>query len=449
MKKTFYLLLILLSLCSCKKERPGQLEGYITEQETGDAILRAEVRISTGSVAFTDDKGYFQFPELKSGEYTLSVKKAGYLDVYNYKFIILPEKTTTENIRMIKINSEAGYIQGVITDRANGAVIEGAKVQISTGAVVMSDDFGVYRFNNLAVDTFMLNVKKTGYYDVVDYVVKVKPGEVTQADIQMEKISGGGGYGDLEFVKVEGGTFTMGCTGNQCYLNTELPAHQVTVSDFYIGKYEVTVGEFKVFIDSTGYVTETERLGWSYTIANDVWGQTSGVDWRCDETGRVRPESEYDYPVVHVTWADALRFCQWAGGRLPTEAEWEFATRGGNLSNNYAYSGSNQLDDVAWYNSNSGQASHPVGKKLPNELGLYDMSGNVHEWCSDWFGYYSGEAQTNPTGPPTGFGFEPARVIRGGDWFNWSYEQRISVRGSYPPEKPECRTGFRMARDAE
>ena len=189
-----------------------------------------------------------------------------------------------------------------------------------------------------------------------------------------------------DMVYVEGGTFTMGATKEQGsgiydYAKT---VHQVTLSSYYIGKYEVT---------------------------QELWQAVMGEN-PSEFTGFSRR------PVERVSWDDCQVFISKLNEltgrnfRLPTEAEWEFAARGGNQSKGYRYSGSNDIDEVAWYDDNSGNTTHPVGRKSPNELGLYDMSGNVWEWCHDWYGDYSSAPQTNPTGPESGIN----RMIRGGGW---------------------------------
>ena len=129
--------------------------------------------------------------------------------------------------------------------------------------------------------------------------------------------------------------------------------------------------------------------------------------------------------------------------RLPTEAEWEYAARGGNQSKGYKYSGSNSISDVAWYGDNSSSKTHPVGQKSPNELGIYDMSGNVHEWCQDWKGSYSSSSQTNPTGPSSG----SSRVLRGGSWNYIARFCRVSSRNSGAPGNRVDFSGFRLAMD--
>jgi formylglycine-generating enzyme required for sulfatase activity len=202
-------------------------------------------------------------------------------------------------------------------------------------------------------------------------------------------------------VEVEGGTFTMGATAEQgsAARKDEKPAHQVTLSSYSIGKTEVTQELWQAVMGSNP----------SYYIGN------------------------MNRPVECVSWEDCQTFItklnEMTGKtfRLPTEAEWEFAARGGNQSNGYRYAGSHNVDDVAWYSYNSGSVTRPVGTKCMNELGLYDMSGNVWEWCQDWYGGYSNEAQTNPTGPEEGY---PYRVIRGGSWLNAATVCRVSRRGS-------------------
>ena len=217
-------------------------------------------------------------------------------------------------------------------------------------------------------------------------------------------------------VAVEGGTFTMGASseqGSDAY-DDEKPTHQVTLSDFSIGETEVTEG---------------------------LWTAVMGSNPSNNKKGD-------NYPVEYVTWNDCQTFIaklnELTGEafRLPTEAEWEFAARGGTQSQGYKYSGSNTIGDVAWYYDNSGNAKHPVATKAANELGLYDMSGNVWEWCQDWYGSYSSGAQTDPTGPTTGSG----RVKRGGSWDDDAGNCRVSNRYFHTPSRRISYLGLRLAR---
>ena len=214
-------------------------------------------------------------------------------------------------------------------------------------------------------------------------------------------------------VYVSGGTFTMGATseqGSDAYDN-EKPTHSVTLSSFYLCKYEVT------------------QALWRAVMGNNP------SNFKGD-----------NLPVEQVSWNDCQTFISRLNNltgknfRLPTDAEWEYAARGGNRSRGYKYSGSNVLSDVAWYDGNSSDKTHPVGTKSPNELGLYDMSGNVWEWCSDWYGTYSSSAQTNPTGPSSG----SSRVNRGGGWFNVNRNCRSSNRSYDAPDFRDNYLGLRL-----
>lgn len=218
----------------------------------------------------------------------------------------------------------------------------------------------------------------------------------------------------FEMVRVEGGTFRMGATSEQKdeAWDREKPVHSVTLSGYYIGKTEVT---------------------------QVLWEAVMGIN-------PSRFKGDY-LPVENVSWDDCQEFIRKLNSmtgqnfRLPTEAEWEFACRGGNNSRGYKYSGSNNLGSVAWYDGNSGNKTHPVGTKAPNELGIYDMSGNVWEWCADWYGDYSSGAQTNPTGPYGGSN----RVYRGGSWNYDVGRCRSSNRDFYYPWIRDIILGLRLA----
>ena len=241
-----------------------------------------------------------------------------------------------------------------------------------------------------------------------------------------------------EMVLVKGGTFTMGATeeqGTSDPWDVEYPTHQVTLSDFYIGKYEVTQQLWEYVMKYSGPCADGTTMS---AYASDVW------------LGEM-PSSTYgvgpDYPAYYVSWEDIVnifipRLNKITGKifRLPTEAEWEYAARGGNMSQGYKYSGSNTIDDVAWYYDNSSSTAHQVGTKAPNELGLYDMSGNVYEWCSDWYDWYSSSAQSNPTGPSSGSG----RVGRGGSWDDGAGYCRVSDRDGGTPSNRNYYLGFRL-----
>ncbi len=227
----------------------------------------------------------------------------------------------------------------------------------------------------------------------------------------------------FKMVYVEGGTFTMGATTEQGSDadGDEKPAHKVKLSDYYIGETAVTQGLWKAVMGSE----PTDDGGWT------------------EEYGKGE-----NYPAYSVSYDDVDEFIKKLNRetgrtfRLPTEAEWEYAARGGNRSKGYKYSGSNSIDEVAWYGGNSGDKTHPVKGRRANELGLYDMSGNGLEWCADWFGDYSSEEQTDPQGPDSG----ADRVLRGGGWC-WYFKARycrVSNRDCTAPTSRGNNLSFRL-----
>ncbi len=244
---------------------------------------------------------------------------------------------------------------------------------------------------------------------------------------------------DNEMILVEGGSFEMGNVLNcpEGYDN-EKPVHTVILNSFYISKYEITNVEYCEFLNAMGTTTG------QYEGNAVIWLHTDTDFCQIEEVnGIFIPKlGKENYPVVQVTWYGAHAYCEWKGGRLPTEAEWEYAARGGNQSHGYKYAGSDNLDEVGWYWDNSEFSCHPVGQKLPNELGLYDMSGNVDEWCNDWFdsNYYSSSPSDNPIGPSTG----PFRVLRSGGFGLLAKDCRVARRFRRAPEYSYFRSSFRL-----
>ena len=257
----------------------------------------------------------------------------------------------------------------------------------------------------------------------------------------------------IEWQKIPAGTFTMGSPTSEAGRKIIEMPHRVTISNFKIGKYEVTVKQFKAFIDATGYKTDAEQ-GAGGKFGSVVWTGTSldfnaDVNWKYDEKGNLRSVKEYNYPVIHVSWNDATAFAKWMGCRLPTEAEWEYACRAGTTTpfctgNNITTSQANYDGNFPYNNNAAGEfrvGIMPVGSFKSNKWGLFDMHGNVCEWCSDWYGDYPSKVQTNPQGPASG----KRRISRSGGWMYTAQRCRSSDRGS---DFPANRTGYRGFRIA-
>lgn len=239
---------------------------------------------------------------------------------------------------------------------------------------------------------------------------------------------------------VEGGTFMM---GNNNGNPDEKPAHKVILNDFYMDMHETTVADFKNFVDATGYITDVEKRGFTW-LSGTKRKKVKNASWRCNVKGKIRPLSESNHPAIFLSKKDATAYCKWKGGRLATEAEWEYAARGGTKSKNYVYSGSNNYDEVAWHSDNSSQTTHPVGQKKPNELGLYDMSGNVFEYCID--SYEKTSYQYTGQKNPIVTGDDDYKVARGGSWYNHHKFLRTTNRSGWRIFG-NTTTGIRCVRD--
>ena len=345
--------------------------------------------------------------------------------------IVLPTVTTTE---VTNITSNSATCGGNVTSDGNGTVTAcGICWSTSPNPTIddnkTTDGSGTGSFtsslSNLASQTtyyvraYATNEKGTGYGEQKSFTTR-KVFEET-VDTDGNSIMTLNGNVIFKMIAVEGGTFKMGAqssdSGGDNYdsdaKDDESPVHDVTLSSYYIGETEVT---------------------------QELWEAVMGSN----------PSDFSGYPqrpVEEVSWNDCQEFIKKLNKitgknfRLPTEAEWEYAARGGNKSKGYKYSGSNTIGNVAWYSNNSSSRTHDVKTKQANELGIYDMSGNVNEWCHDWYGSYSSGSQTNPTGPSSG----SVRILRGGNWRNDSWYCRVSYhRGSNYPDNGLKGNGFRL-----
>ena len=278
----------------------------------------------------------------------------------------------------------------------------------------------------------------------------------------------------MELVRIPGGTFDMGSTEGEA---NEKPVHAVTVSAFLMGQYEVTVSQFAQFVAATNYQTDAEKGGRSllWNPKTNKFVDSTGINWRYDALGNRHGASTYNHPVVHVSHNDAVAFCSWLSKRegrvyrLPTEAEWEWAAGNGTAHTKYSWgtgdpgpaAGGNVADEtfagafndtLTYYifkGYQDGYASTaPVGSFKANAFGLHDMTGNVWEWCADWYGddYYANSTNSvNPTGPGSG----SYRVLRGGGWRNNPRDCRVAYRRNLTPSFRNYDIGFRVRSQAQ
>jgi len=270
-------------------------------------------------------------------------------------------------------------------------------------------------------------------------------------------------------VRIEGGTFLMGSPLGEPGRHDDEAQSRITVSSFYMGKHPVTVGEFRRFVNATDYLTDAEIDGGGYVLASGEWGLRADANWRNPYFNQ-----RDDHPVVLISWFDAIQYCNWLsiqegltpvyeingenvswdrsanGFRLPTEAEWEFACRAGTITP--FNTGHNITTDQANYDGNlpfnmnaRGEyrgGTTPVGNFAPNYWGLYDMHGNVWEWCWNWYGDYAMNPLIDPIGPP----FGEFCVVRGGSWVSSGQALRSAFRGGFYPIARYSWLGFRVVR---
>jgi formylglycine-generating enzyme required for sulfatase activity len=286
-----------------------------------------------------------------------------------------------------------------------------------------------------------------------------------------------------DMVLVQGGSFRMGSEEGDAE-SDEKPVHKVELSDFYLHRYEVTVQEFGQFIAATGYQTDADKDGGSYAWDGSAWKKKAGVNWKCGADGKVRPAAEQNHPVIHVSWNDAVAYCNWLSGqhgltkvytitgnkvtanwdangyRLPTEAEWEYAARSRGQDYKYAWGNGGPKGNIAdettkktfsdwtiWQGYTDGYLyTAPVNQFEQGDLGLFNMSGNVWEWCWDWYNddYYGKSPSRDPRGPESG----SYRVLRGGSWDFIPAVLRCADRYGSTPDLRNRSCGFRLARAA-
>ncbi|PQJ81854.1 bifunctional serine/threonine-protein kinase/formylglycine-generating enzyme family protein [Polaribacter glomeratus] len=330
--------------------------------------------------------------------YIVSILLIGFLAILGYK------NRSQKNI-LVKKNDSIAYkkalnlksVQGYKTYRENFPkgifVLTSLKKEDSLAFINAKDSF---------TNQSLLLYKKEYPFGMYNVIIDTLLQQIKDNIIVKKKLR-------IELVNINRGSFIMGCK-SKCFgtiSDQASPSHKVTLSNYRMSKYEITKGQFETFVKSTNYITTAEKAGFSYVFTEkESYVKKSGVNWRHNVTGTKQQPNKH--PVIHVSWFDAVAFSEWAGGRLPTEAEWEFAAKGGNFNEDFKYSGSNNVDTIAWFKDNSNNNTHPVGLKQPNKLGFYDMTGNVQEWCGDWYHLYASKEQIDPKGEKTSW----QRVIR-------------------------------------
>ena len=366
-----------------------------------------------------------------------------YYNGNNYSFITLnsvtadgsPTQTTTE----LTLTFD-GEISGLT---ANDIILSG--VNVSKGTLSGYNPYTLpISINSISGGTLNVDVSKSGY------IINGSPKTVDIYYYYHKQV--------FEMVQIPGGSFEMGDVKGEGY-SYEKPVHTVTLSSFYMGKYEVTQEQwtvvmgsnpsyFKQDLPASGEVQNrrpVEQVSWYNTLVFcNKLSMLEGLSPAYRISGSTDPAV---WGTVPNPYWDAVEIVAGSNGyRLPTEAQWEYAAKGGNGSpGNYTYSGSNDVDSVGWYESNSGSKTHEVGKKAPNSLGLYDMSGNVCEWCWDWYGNYSFSWQNDPVGPVSG----TSRVYRGGYWRSAATDLRSAGRDNYGPYGRSYAIGLRIVRPCE
>lgn len=279
-------------------------------------------------------------------------------------------------------------------------------------------------------------------------------------------------------IKIPGGEFMMGTSSKEGFpADGEGPARKVKVNSFFIDQTTVTNAQFSEFVKETGYITEAEQFGWSFvfysllspTMIRKVrqvvretpwWYTVEGACWYRPEGPDSNIDSRMDHPVIHISWNDANAYCQWAGKRLPTEAEWEYAARGGLEQKRYPWGDELMMNDQHNCNIWQGvfpkhnteedgyEGTAPAKSFPPNGYGLYNVSGNVWEWCSDWFtrSIHNRGGRDNPKGPKSG----KAKVMRGGSYLcheSYCNRYRVAARSSNTPDSSSGNIGFRCVAD--
>ncbi len=368
----------------------------------------------------SDASGKFEIKNLSPGNYKVHAEKTGFLSE------IISNVTLKDTVNLKFLLRNLLTISGRVIDDTTGLAIEGVQISIpsiSFQTTTLND--GSFQITDIPVGANIIYLKRTGYcYTRKDLYINYN--ETSGYSLSISALT------PVQMIYVQGGTFMMGDTFGDGNF-PEKPAHNVTLSDFFISQFEVTQ---KQWIETEG-INPAKFWNENYPVESVSW--TNAYEF-CNS----RSELEGLTPCYKVQGNSVTCDFNANGYRLPTEAEWEYAARGGVNSINTKYSGSNDPKDVAWFYNNSNNTTHPVGSKKPNELGIYDMSGNVWEFCWDYYNdnYYSESPQSNPTGPAQG----QLRSLRGGSWTDDMVFNKIYYRSFYGQRDRGTNVGIRLVR---
>jgi formylglycine-generating enzyme len=424
------IVILFLLASGCKKDdavtnvTTGTINGTVVDASSSAPLSGASVATSPPmSASLTDVSGKYVFANVNPGAYTVTASRVGYTSG-SVNVTVTAGGTSTGSISLAPAAVNRPPNQPGAPSPVDNATNQTPSLTLSWICSDPDSDTLTYDVffgtsnpptSQVATGQSGATLSRTGLSNSTTYYWKVNAtdskGATTPGTVWSFTTSSG--MPPPGMVLVTGGTFQMGSASGE---SNEQPVHAVTLGSYYLDSREVTVAQYLAFCTSTvKSVPSAPSWGWSD-----------------------------DNPIVNVTWDDATAYAVWAGKRLPTEAEWEYAARGGALTHGYAYSGSNTIGDVAWYESNSENRTHAAGTKASNELGLYDMSGNLWEWCSDWYDskYYSVSPSVDPKGPAQGSG----RVLRGGSYYSVKGYCRVAIRDRNSPTNP-INFGFRCAKD--
>jgi len=341
-----------------------------------------------------------------------------------------PTVSTNSTINITSVTAASG---GNVTNDGGANIIARGVCWSTTSNPTINDNI-----TNNGMDTGSFTSLITDLTSCTTYYVRAfatnSIGTAYGNELNFSTLSNSFFTGDILYI--EGGTYSMG--GN--YFADSQPIHNVTLNSFNISKYEITNAQYATFMNEIGANGDGIFNGTHYLMINFSVCQIQYISGQF-----ISKIGKENHPVILVSWEGAKAYCEHYCGRLPTEAEWEFASRGGNNSAGFELSGSNNADDVAWYSLNSGYSTHTVGTKNANEIGVYDMSGNILEWCNDWYdsNYYANSPTNNPQGATTGTG----KVSRGGAYNNASGGCFVSARYFYNPIFSYGSVGFRPVFD--